>query len=266
MSDLCDKAALIIGGGSGIGAATGRRLAADGVRVLVFGPDREPLQAIAKEVDGVAVSGDAAEPADAKRAMGMAVERFGGLDSLIVCAGSLENSPLVETTAAGWERCMHDNLETAVVTCREGLPLLLARGGGAIVLVSSVGGLASSPNTAGYSTAKAGLIGLMRSIAVDYGPKGIRANAVCPGWVRTPMSERVLRGFASEHGLSFDEAARRANKVIPLRRYAEPYEIAAVCRFLISDEASFVTGSTLVADGGGMAVNIGTLVIGDDLA
>jgi meso-butanediol dehydrogenase/(S,S)-butanediol dehydrogenase/diacetyl reductase len=101
----------------------------------------------------------------------------------------------------------------------------------------------------------------MRSLAVDFGPEGVRVNAICPGWVLTPMSEPLIHGWADERGISFDEALERINAVVPLRRPAQPDEIASVCLFLVSDEASFVTGSVVVADGGQMAVNVGTVAL-----
>ena len=122
------------------------------------------------------------------------------------------------------------------------------------MLISSVNGLASARNSVAYDTSKAGLIGLTRSLAVDYGPQGIRANAVCPGWVVTPMGDEDMDALAAARGITRDEAYARATAEVPLRRPATVEEIAACCLFLASDEASIVTGTTLVADGGGLAV------------
>jgi NAD(P)-dependent dehydrogenase (short-subunit alcohol dehydrogenase family) len=158
-----------------------------------------------------------------------------------------------------FELSLRNNLKTAIATTRAAVPALVERGGGSIVLISSVGGLSAGAGIAAYGTAKAGLLGLMRSLAVDFGPQGIRANAVCPGWVITPMSEPLLRAWGEQRGLSFDQVLERVNSVVPLRRAAQPEEIASVCLFLVSDDASFVTGSVLVADGGQMAVNVGTI-------
>jgi meso-butanediol dehydrogenase / (S,S)-butanediol dehydrogenase / diacetyl reductase len=260
MPPLTGKVGLVTGGGTGIGAATARRFAAEGAHVVILGPEPEPLEEVAAAIGGVAVVGDAASPGDAEAAVGQAVERFGGLDLLVTCAGSAEMGSLLEMDPADWATSLRNNLESAVVSSRASLPALVDRGGGcSITLVSSVGGLTAAPQIASYSTAKAALLGLMRSLAVDYGPAGIRVNAVCPGWVRTRMTEGVVEGFAAERGISIDEALLRLNVVVPLRRPAQPEEIAGVCMFLASPDASFVTGSVIVADGGQMAVNVGTV-------
>ena len=143
----------------------------------------------------------------------------------------------------------------------ESLPHLAERGG-AIVNVSSVAGLVAGPGGAGYSASKAGLIMLTRSLAVEYGPLGIRVNAICPGWVRTPMSEHEMDRLAEERSISREDAFRLVSADLPLRRVAEPEEIAAVCLFLASAEASFLTGSVVVADGGSTAVDVGMLAFG----
>jgi len=154
------------------------------------------------------------------------------------------------------------NLTGPLVLVRAALPALQERGAGAIVLVSSVNGLASARSSVAYDTSKAGLIGLTRSLAVDYGPEGIRANAVCPGWVVTPMGDEDMDGLAAASGITREEAYRRATAPVPLRRPATAEEIAACCLFLASDEASIVTGTTLVADGGGLAVEPASTAFG----
>ncbi len=253
------KVVLVTGGGTGIGAATARRFAAEGARVVVFGLEPEPLEQVAIELDVPWLAGDAADPGDAEAAVRLALERHGGLDGFVGCAGSPEMGTLLDMEPELFARSLRNNLESAVVSTRAALAALVARGGGSIVLVSSVGGLTAGPEIASYSTAKAGLLGLVRSIAVDFGPKGVRANAICPGWVLTRMTAGVVAGFAAQRGWSEEEAERRLHAVVPLRRPATPDEIASVCLFLVSDESSFVTGATIVADGGQNAVNVGTV-------
>jgi NAD(P)-dependent dehydrogenase (short-subunit alcohol dehydrogenase family) len=261
---LSGKVALVTGGGTGIGAATARRFAAEGARVVLLGLEPGPLAATAGEIEGLAVAGDAADPTIAEAAVDEARGRFGGLDCLVTCAGTGDAGSLLEASPEAWSSALRNNLESAATAARAALPAIVDREGGSITLISSVGGLTAGPGIAGYSTAKAGLLGLMRSLAVDFGPRGVRVNAVCPGWVRTPMSETVLAGWASERGISLEEAFERVNAVVPLRRAASPDEIAGVCLFLASADASFVTGSVLVADGGQTAVNVGAIPLASD--
>jgi NAD(P)-dependent dehydrogenase (short-subunit alcohol dehydrogenase family) len=244
------KIALITGGGTGIGAATARRFAAEGSKVVVLGPEPEPLEQVASETGGIAVPGGAVRTA---------VERFGGLDVLVTCAGYSDRKELLALDDEAWHRLIRANLDTAVVSARESLPALLERGGGSIVVVASVAALTASSSNTPYITAKTGLLGLVRSLAVDYGPQGVRVNAVCPGLTRTPMTEPLMQQLAKRRGTTVDEAFAHLDSVAPLRRHADPSEIASVCLFLASDESSFVTGSALVVDGGQTAVNVGML-------
>ena len=253
------KVALVTGGGTGIGAATARRFAAEGARIVVLGPEREPLEDVAREIDGIAVVGDAACAGDARRAVGAASERFGGLDALVACAGVGARRELLGLDDAEWDRLMRVNLTTAVVSAREALPAMIERGGGSIVIVASVAALTASPGNFVYVTAKSALLGVVRSLAVDYGPMGVRANAVCPGLTRTPMTEGLMEDLGRRLGVSVDDAYAHLDSVAPLRRHADPSEIANVCLFLASDESSFVTGSAVVADGGQSAVNVGMI-------
>jgi len=249
---------LVTGGGTGIGAATARRFARDGAGVVVMGRRPEPLGAVAAEVGGIAVAGNASSTADAERAVAAAVERFGGLDVLVANAGGEGGGAAGNADDAAWETGLQANLTSCIVSVRAALPQLVERGG-SIVIVSSIAALASGPRMAGYSTAKAGLLGLMRSLAVDYGPSGVRVNAVCPGWVRTPMADREMDDLASMRGGTREEAYAAATAAVPLRRAANADEIAAVCAFLASGDASYVSGSVIVADGGTSAVDVGTL-------
>ena len=252
--------ALVTGAGNGIGEATARRLAAEGANVLVADVDAAGAERVAAEIGGVAVPGDAGSVDDAEHAVRTALERFGALDVLICCPGSdVGSATLLETTDEGWAAGMHVNLRTAVMSTRAALPALIERRG-SIVILSSVGGLSSAPGNTVYQTVKAGLLAFVRSLAVDYGPLGVRTNAVLPGWTMTRNATKTITDFAADMGMSGDAAYARATSVMPLRRAAQPAELAAVCAFLASSDASFVTGATVVADGGTMAIGVGASV------
>ena len=259
MNRLTGKVAMITGAASGIGKATATRFAAEGARVVLMDLSREPLEALARDLDGVAVAGDAAVPASAERCVAAAAERFGGLDVLVTCAGAdVGRGALVDLTPEGWDDGMRANLHSCMVAVRAALPALIA-GKGAVVVMSSIGALAGAAQTVTYQTAKAGLLGLVRSVALDYGPVGVRINAICPGPVRTPMYDELMRSVAAADGISLEEASARATSLLPLKRAADPSEIASVALFLASSDASFVTGTLVNPDGGAMALNSGTV-------
>lgn len=256
---LTNKVALITGGGTGIGAAVARRFAGEGASVVVTGRRPAPIQAVADEIGGVAVAGDTSDNEHVAAAVSTAVARFGGLDIVVANAAVSYEAGVMTIEDDRWQEMLQVNLGGVMKVCRAALSALKDRGRGAIVIVSSVGGLSAAPNSASYGTTKAGVIGLAKSMAYDYGPDNIRVNALCPGWVRTPMSESSMDMLAKEKGISQAEAFKLATAHLPLRRPAEPAEIANCCLFLASDEASFVTGAVLVADGGGEVVDVGTL-------
>ncbi|KWK80011.1 3-oxoacyl-ACP reductase [Burkholderia ubonensis] len=249
---------VITGAGTGIGAACARRFAGRCDRVVLIGRRQAPLDALAADTGGLALAGDAASTADWRRFMLRIAERFGRIDALIACAGGHGPGRAHETDDAQWRDALHANLDTAFVSARACLPDLIAQRG-SIVLVASIAALAAGPGVCGYTVGKHALLGLARSLARDYGPHGVRANAVCPGWVRTPMADAEMKPLMARHRESLDAAYARVSADVPLRHAAEPDEIAAVCAFLASPDASFVTGATLVADGGAMAVDVPTL-------
>lgn len=256
---LLGQVTLITGAGSGIGAATARRFAAEGSHVVLFDLREDSVRELAAELNAVAVGGDASDATEAARAVNAAVDAYGGLDVLVTCAGGNAGfGALADLTPEDWDAGIQVNLETAVTTTKAALPALLERCG-AIVLVSSVGALSSGPRSIAYQTAKAALVGFARCVAVDYGPQGIRINVVCPGRTLTPMVEAMTARFAREKGLSREEMEKIANAATPLRRSALPAELANVCLFLACDDSSFMTGSVVVADGGITATNVGVI-------
>ncbi|GAB3886648.1 SDR family oxidoreductase [Kibdelosporangium lantanae] len=250
----------ITGGGTGIGAAVAHRYATEGAQVIVLGRRREPLEKVAAETGAHVITCDASVGSDAANAVDEIVGEFGRLDVVVANAGGHGFNAVADTSDAEWATAIQSNLSSAFVFCRAALPQLVTTHG-RIVVVSSLAGLFAGPHVAGYTVAKHALIGLTRSIARDYGPLGVRANAVCPGWVRTPMADGEMDHFAAVAGFSggHDEAYRRVTAEVPLRRAAEPAEIASIVRFLGSSESSYITGAVLVADGGAHAVDLPTL-------
>ena len=223
---FANTVALITGGGTGIGAAVTRRFHAEGGRALVMGRRKEPLDLVAAQTGAVAVVGDAADPADVRRAIRLATDSFGGLDILVANAGGHGFGTVATTDDATWAQATRSNLDTAFVATREALASLRERRGN-IVVVSSLAGLFAGPEAAGYVTMKHALIGLTKSLARDFGPFGVRANAVCPGWVRTDMADGEMAVLMERHRLpSIDAAYELATRNVPLRRPAEPDEIA----------------------------------------
>lgn len=262
MQRLDERVAVVTGGGSGIGAAIARRFAAEGAHVVVTGRRRDVLESTAADIGGLAVPGDAADPAHATEVVRAAVEAFGGIDVVVANAGIDRPGSATEVSDADWHRTLEVNLTGPLVLLRASIPVMLDRGGGSVVLVSSVNGLANAPRAVAYDASKAGLISLARSIAVDFGPRGIRANAVCPGWVTTPMGDQDMDALAAARGIGRQDAYALVSRAVPLRRAAAREEIAACCLFLASDESSFVTGTTLVVDGGGRAVELASAEFG----
>lgn len=246
-------AALITGGGTGIGAATARLLAGDGWLVGLIGRRPEPLAAVAEETGGLALPGDAADLAHLEAAVDALAAAGGALRGLVCCAGAGRSGSVLEQTQDGFEDVLRTNLTAPFLAAKACLPALLEQRG-AIVVVASLAGLRATPSSVAYGSAKAGAIHLVRHLAVDHGPQGVRANAVCPGWVRTPMADGALAGLAAELG-GLDAAYAEATRYAPDRRPAEPEEVARTIAWLLSDAASGINGATITVDGGAHVVD-----------
>jgi meso-butanediol dehydrogenase / (S,S)-butanediol dehydrogenase / diacetyl reductase len=252
---------LVVGGGSGIGAAVARRMASDGWGVCVTGRRVGPLADVADSVGGLAVSADSTDPVDVERVVSGCLERFGRLDALVFSAGASAGGAVGEQTLERWSLVIETNLTAAFLVCRAALPSLLpARG--AIVTVASLAGLRAGPASAAYCASKAGLIMLTRSLAVDYGPRGVRANCVCPGWVRTAMGDAAMDELVGVHAADRDDAYELATAAVPARRAARASEVAEAVTWLASPAASYVNGAVLTLDGGAAVVDVGTLAFG----
>lgn len=243
---------IVTGGAAGIGRACVEYFAARGYRVVAADVDGAAAEAAAgaiaaatgQEVLGLAC--DVASATECQGAADAALARWGRIDVLVGNAGVQTGGRLIDATEADWDRLVAVNLKGLVNSCRAVLPAMIAQRDGRIVLVSSINALRSPPGMAIYDMTKTGVIGLMRSLAVDHGRDGVRANAVCPG---ATLTDHHIRAAAAR-GQTVDDLRRRTAGYGLLGRVAEPAEIAAAIHFLASDAASFVTGETLVVDGG----------------
>jgi 2-hydroxycyclohexanecarboxyl-CoA dehydrogenase len=250
MDRFHEKVAVITGGGAGIGLATARRLAAEGARLALLdwsAPDLERAACLLGDegAETLALCGDAASAPDCDRVVRRAVGRWGKLDVLVANAGVRAFGSLLEASDEDWDRVLAVNLRGVANACIAAAGAMRASGGGgSMVLVSSQNALVGRHNMPVYDAAKAGVLSLARSLAVDLAGDGIRVNAVCPGFTVTDFH---LRRAAAE---GRNAADLRATQSGLLKRPAEPEEIAAAIAFLASDDASYITATTLMVDAG----------------
>lgn len=250
MRRLEGQTALVTGGGAGVGAAIGQRLAEEGARVVLVDIDRATAHAEAQALlaQGHTVWPYGADVSDEQQVAGLAedLRRAGRMPGILVNnAGVGSAAALANTSSEIWQRTLAVNLTGCFLMCRAFLPDMVERREGVIVNIASAAALAAVTDRAAYIASKAGVVGLTKSIAVDYVGFGIRANAVCPGTVDTPWVGRITAGYADP------AAARRAMEARQMMgRLGRPEEIAAAVAYLASGDASFVTGTALVVDGG----------------
>jgi NAD(P)-dependent dehydrogenase (short-subunit alcohol dehydrogenase family) len=241
MGLLDGRRALITGGGSGIGRAVCRRFAAEGAHVAVLDVDGDAAEQVAKEVAGVAYAADVTDAEGVRQAVDAAAAELGGLSILFNNAGGSTMAPLAEWDPEEWGRIVGLNLSGVFLTMRAGIPHLRAGGGGAVVSTASISGTRPSAGETPYSAAKAGVMALTASAALEYGPT-IRVNAVAPGMIRTKLTAPLLE--------LLPDAENHYARMTPAARVGEPEDVADVVVFLCSDLARFVTGQTVVVDGG----------------
>lgn len=244
MSKLENKVSLITGAASGIGAATAKLFAAEGATVIVVDIDESNGRRVADEIGarGIFNKANVSEPLEVEAMVKLAVDRFGRLDVLhnnVATAGAV--APVGDMPIEAWQRAIAVSLSGVFYGMRFALPQMVAQGGGVIVNTASVSGLAADYMLGAYNAAKAGVINLTRTAAIEYARKNIRVNAVCPGSVATPP---LLRAIGEGEGRRLLEDHH------PIGRIGLPEEIALVVLFLASEDSSFMTGSIVVADGG----------------
>jgi len=250
---LKDKVALITGGTSGIGTATAIRFAKEGAKVVITGRNAKRGEQVVQEIvanggDAMFVRSDVCLAEDCRNAVDRTLERFGKIDVLFNNAGVFHPKTIPDCTEEEWDETIDSSLKGAFLMSKHALPSMIERGSGSIIHTSSGWGILGGDKAAAYCAAKGGLIVMAKAMAIDHGPHGIRVNCVCPGDVLTPM----LHDDAEKRGMTWDDyAAGGADR--PLGRIGTVDEIADAVLFLASDESSFVTGESLVVDGGGVA-------------
>jgi NAD(P)-dependent dehydrogenase (short-subunit alcohol dehydrogenase family) len=252
-SRLRGRRALITGAGSGIGQACALRLAAEGAAVAVADLRGDLANEVAETItsnDGraVACTTDVSDEASTAAAVTTAADQLGGLDTVVTCAGILHAAMTHEMTLDQWQLVIGINLTGTFLLIKHALPHLLEAGGGSIVTIGSIASVVAGGYAPSYDASKAGVVGLTRAVAVQYADRGIRANCVCPGHVVTGLKSHSTETMASVDTRQVRAPAQRVQ--VPMARSGEPSEIAAAVAFLCSDDASFMTGATLMVDGG----------------
>jgi len=250
---LRGKVALITGAASGIGRATALLFAHEGAAVSAVDLDEAGGQAIAQTIvdDGgraIFLRCDVSQAADCQRAVGQTVEKLGGLDILFNNAGVIRRATVLDTTEAEWDRVMAVNVKSIFLLSRYAIPVMAQAGGGAIINTGSGWGLVGGRKAVSYCASKGAVVNMTRAMALDHGGQKVRVNCVCPGDTDTAM----LRDEARQLGQS-DEQFLAGAADRPLGRIGQPEDIAQAVLYLASDASSFVTGATMVVDGGGLA-------------
>jgi NAD(P)-dependent dehydrogenase (short-subunit alcohol dehydrogenase family) len=216
------------------------------------------LAAVARDTGAAVCVGDMSDPADVAAAVSVATDRFGRLDGVVANAGIMRTGTVLSVSLADWDESMAVNLRAPLLLARAALPALIDAHG-SFVAISSIAALRVPGECAPYAVAKAGLTMLTQTVAVDFAAQGVRANVVCPGWVRTEMADAEMAEFGDLSGLTAEQAYGEVTRLVPQRRPAQAGEIADVVHWLLGPESSYVTGVVLTVDGGTTLIDPGTV-------
>lgn len=242
---FADRVALVTGGGRGIGAATAARLASEGARVVVSDMDLGPAEEVAGPIKGLAVACDVTSREQVEAMVARTLGELGRLDVLVCCAGIIRDNLLFKMSDDDWDLVIDTHLKGTFLCARAAQKPMVDQKYGKMVFLSSTSALGNRGQT-NYSTAKAGLQGMARTLAIELGPFGVNVNAVAPGFVET----RMTRQTAERMGVDFEAFKVGAASQIPLRRIGRPEDIASVIAFLCSEDSSFISGQTIYVRGG----------------
>ncbi len=253
MDELVGKKAIITGGASGIGRAAALLFAGAGAAVVIADIDDQGGDAVVKKIhagggEGIYVHCDVTKAEDCQRTVQKTIDSFGGVDILFNNAGIVRRASVIDTTEEQWERVMAVNVKSIFLMSKYTIPHMVQAGGGVILNTSSGWGLVGGRDAVSYCASKAAVVNLTRAMALDHGAQNIRVNCICPGDTDTPMLRVEARQLGENEKTFLDDAAER-----PLQRIGTPQDIAQAVLYLCSDAASYVTGSTLVVDEGGLA-------------
>lgn len=258
MKRLEGKVALITGGGTGLGADFAKRFVEEGAKIVITGRRKEKLEEVANQLPKGSVeicSGDISNFDDAK-AMVDATLKFGGkIDVLVNNAGIDPAATVLDISVEQWKKVIDINLTGTFFMIKNALPHMIEQGGGSIINIASLAAVRCIPAMVAYTSSKAGMIGLTKAVAYDYGKNNIRCNAVCPGGVKTEMLAHSMGGLAKALNADVETAFKVLTRFSPIPRVADPSEVSGIVALLASDEGSFITGSIIMVDGGAHIVD-----------
>ncbi len=245
MTRFQGKTALVTGGAKGIGAATATLLASEGATVVVADFDEGTAEQTARAIGGHAVRCDVTKREDVEAAVEAAVTHGGSLDILVTCAGIIRDNMLFKMTDDDWDAVIDTHLKGTFFAVRAAQKQMVAQKSGKIVLISSTSALGNRGQT-NYSTAKAGLQGMAKTLAIELGPFNVNVNCVAPGFIATAMTQQT----ADRMGVPFEQFMEAVSEQVPLRRVGQPEDVAGTIAYLCSDEASYVSGQVIYVRGG----------------